>query len=189
MNLRLSSDIGDNCKDIGEYLKREREARQISLQEIANATKIAKHRLASIENNKRDQWPAEIFVKGFIKSYSEYIGLDTTDVMNRYHEFLACQAAETEPRAETASSSHKKTGFRKINRPLIPITASLLLLTAAAGIWFFRGDLIKMTSDSSPKISNAEAGSLLSGTSGAMHKQAASTDTDKAESHSKKTDI
>jgi cytoskeleton protein RodZ len=50
-------------ESLGEYLKRERELRQISLEEVAEGTKIAIYRLRAMEADCWENLPAEIFVR------------------------------------------------------------------------------------------------------------------------------
>jgi cytoskeleton protein RodZ len=72
-------------ESIGDYLKRERELRNITLEEVANATKINIGILRTIEEGQTERFPAEVFVRGFIRCYAQYIGLDPNDVLLRYH--------------------------------------------------------------------------------------------------------
>lgn len=185
MKTSLSSN-SDGYKHIGEYLKKERKARNISLREIADVTRISKHRLKSIEDNRRDQWPAEIFVKGFIKSYSEYIGLDTTDVMNRYQELNTGHFIAD---ADTAHAE-KIQPPQKAYRYIMPIAASILLIITAACLWFFRGDLIEISQNSGPKITKAEAaGSNLSDSSELLPEKTVAKPEERTKEPSRKTDI
>jgi cytoskeleton protein RodZ len=73
---------------IGKYLKRERELRNISLEEISTATKIRESLLAAIEEDRHDLLPTPVFVKGFLIAYGTYIGLDPGDVVLRYESDL-----------------------------------------------------------------------------------------------------
>ena len=73
---------------IGQYLKRERELRNISLKEISTATRIREHLLAAIEGDRHDLLPAPVFVKGFLVAYGKHIGLDPGDVVLRYESDL-----------------------------------------------------------------------------------------------------
>ena len=73
-------------QSFGEYLRRERELRDITLREIADETKVSFRYLHALESNNTDKLPAEVFIKGFIKSYAQYIGLDPDEAMLRYQE-------------------------------------------------------------------------------------------------------
>jgi cytoskeletal protein RodZ len=72
----------------GSYLRSERELRQIPLAEIAKATKIPIHTLENLENGRWDDLPAEVFVRGFVKSYARHVGISAEDANSRYGEIL-----------------------------------------------------------------------------------------------------
>jgi len=73
---------------LGEYLKSKREARNVTLEEIAEATRIRKTILEAIENDRQDLIPPRVFTQGFLKSYASYLELDESDVVKRYQEAL-----------------------------------------------------------------------------------------------------
>ncbi|UCD70684.1 MAG: helix-turn-helix domain-containing protein [Syntrophobacterales bacterium] len=73
---------------VGQYLKRERELRNISLKEISMATKIRENILTAIEQDRHDLLPAPVFVKGFLIAYGKHVGLDPNDVVLRYESDL-----------------------------------------------------------------------------------------------------
>lgn len=68
----------------GEELKRERELRQISLREVSEATKINLRYLEALEQNDFRHLPGGVFNKGFVRAYSEYIGVDPEAMVNAY---------------------------------------------------------------------------------------------------------
>lgn len=68
----------------GETLKRERELREISLRQIAEATKINVRYLEALEENRFDVLPGGLFNKGFIRAYSTFIGIDSEAMVNSY---------------------------------------------------------------------------------------------------------
>lgn len=73
----------------GEYLKRERELRGVTLEEISQATNIGKTFLKALENDDYDALPAEVFVKGFLRAYAENTGMDSNEVLLAYDEFIS----------------------------------------------------------------------------------------------------
>ena len=77
----------------GEHLKREREMRGVSLEEISQATRIAPRFLAAIENEQWDKLPGGVFNRGFIRSIAHYLGLDEDSMVAEY-------ALHTKGRAE-----------------------------------------------------------------------------------------
>jgi transcriptional regulator with XRE-family HTH domain len=70
--------------NVGAELKRAREARGLSLPELASATKISASRLAAIENNALAALPPINYVRGFVRVYATEVGLDPDDLGDRY---------------------------------------------------------------------------------------------------------
>jgi cytoskeleton protein RodZ len=68
----------------GEHLRRERELRGVSLEEISSATRISTRFLEAIENGHWDQLPGGAFNRGFIRSASRYLGLDEESMVAEY---------------------------------------------------------------------------------------------------------
>jgi cytoskeleton protein RodZ len=68
----------------GESLKREREMRGVSLDEISAATRIATRFLQAIENEQWDQLPGGVFNRGFVRAVAHYLGLDEENIVAEY---------------------------------------------------------------------------------------------------------
>jgi transcriptional regulator with XRE-family HTH domain len=71
---------------LGQDLKRERELRGISLQEIADSTRISLRFLQAVEEDRLDIIPGPFFVRAILRSYARNVGLDENQVLNRYQE-------------------------------------------------------------------------------------------------------
>lgn len=81
----------------GEWLRRQRELREISLRDIAERTKISLRYLEAMEADRFDLLPAPIFAKGFLREYARYVGLSPDEVINHY---LAVQQPEQQDEKE-----------------------------------------------------------------------------------------
>lgn len=92
----------------GEYLRKERKLRNISLEEISEATKISAHLLKAIEEVHTEILPDEVFVKGFLRAYAKYVGLDDDDVVLRYEGFLKDTEKHFEAPSEKKKDKHPK---------------------------------------------------------------------------------
>lgn len=68
----------------GDRLKREREKKQITLDEVAVTTKIGTRLLQALEDEKFDLLPGGVFNKGFVKAYAEYLGMDPDEAVADY---------------------------------------------------------------------------------------------------------
>jgi cytoskeletal protein RodZ len=69
---------------IGRYLKRTREARAMSVEEVSRATRIPVVSIERIEADHFDDLPGEVFVRGFLKAYARAVSLPVEDVLARY---------------------------------------------------------------------------------------------------------
>jgi cytoskeletal protein RodZ len=72
----------------GKFLKRERETRNISLEEISKFTKIKEHYLKAIEEDRYELLPAMPYVKGFLNVYAKYLTLNPKDIVLQYENYL-----------------------------------------------------------------------------------------------------
>ena len=124
----------------GERLRREREMRGISLEDIAEATKIGTRLLRALEEEHFDLLPGGIFNKGFVRAYAKYLGLNEDEAVADY--LLAAGDANVDPRliAEqndsridhlgSDASSSRMAGF-----PIIPVLILLIVIAAGLGGW------------------------------------------------------
>src|SRR5512144_954628 len=69
---------------IGRYLKRTREARAMSVEEISRATRIPAASIEEIEAGHFDGLPGEVFVRGFLRAYARAVSLSVDEVLARY---------------------------------------------------------------------------------------------------------
>lgn len=80
----------------GDRLRREREMRKISLEEIAAATKIGTRHLRALEEEEFNKLPGGIFNKGFVRAYARFLGISEDQAVSDY------LAAAGEPENQTS---------------------------------------------------------------------------------------
>lgn len=68
----------------GEHLRREREMRGISLDEITAATRIGPRFLEALENEQWDHLPGGIFNRGFVRAIAHHLGLNDEQLLSEY---------------------------------------------------------------------------------------------------------
>jgi len=68
----------------GEDLKKAREAKKVTLEAIATATKITTRYLQAVEQERFDQLPGGVFRKSIVRSYARAAGLDEDVWVKRY---------------------------------------------------------------------------------------------------------
>ncbi len=87
----------------GDKLKKEREQRSISLDDISLSTKIGTRLLRALEEEKFDQLPGGIFNKGFVRAYARHVGLDEEQAIADYMAALGESQTKTSAETEVAA--------------------------------------------------------------------------------------
>lgn len=84
----------DNEKTVGAILKEARLAKGISLADAEKGTSIRSRYLQAVENDEYDKTPGEVFLKGIIRNYGNFLGLNGPELVNEYKASAAGMAAE-----------------------------------------------------------------------------------------------
>src|ERR1039457_6529880 len=126
----------------GERLRREREMRDISLDEIAAVTKIGTRLLRALEDEQFDLLPGGIFNKGYVRAYAKYVGIDeeqaVADYLQAAHEAPPAvhgTAGETPPSRFEGASREQLSAPRRSTFPVVPVLIVLVLIAGIAGGW------------------------------------------------------
>jgi cytoskeleton protein RodZ len=70
---------------VGQSLQGERESKKISLETVAQKTRISPAYLKALEKDAFQLLPAEFYVCGFLRSYAKFIHLDPGEILDLYH--------------------------------------------------------------------------------------------------------
>ncbi len=82
-------------ESMGSYLRRERELRKITLEELSAQTRIRPEYLHAIEAERFEKLPGLTFVKGYLRAYANGIGLIPEEVVLRFEGYLARLSGES----------------------------------------------------------------------------------------------
>jgi cytoskeletal protein RodZ len=74
----------EGMESIGEHLKRNRELRARTLAEVARETRIPIAALELLENDRFDELPGDVFVRGFLRAYARAVSISIDDTIARY---------------------------------------------------------------------------------------------------------
>jgi cytoskeleton protein RodZ len=127
----------DEQRIFGNYLRRERELRQIPLAEVAAATKIPMRTLQSLEEGDWEELPAEVFVRGFVRSYARHVGLPPDEACRRFQTTVVhiqedAVAAETESVGDAAA---EVGGRRRFGLALVLIIILIIATITVSLLW------------------------------------------------------
>lgn len=122
--------------DLGSLLKKTREEKGLSIEDIQEETKIRKKYLEAIEENNFDILPGEVYLKVFIKGYAREVGLDYQELLSKYKVLNIKEDKETNLQKDylggTKVPSGSENNERKNPFKIILIVLLILFLGAAA---------------------------------------------------------
>jgi cytoskeleton protein RodZ len=123
--------------EIGNSLREARLRQGLDFPEIEQATKIRPKYLRALEDEQFDILPGQTYVKGFLRSYAEYLGLDGQLYVDEYNSRYIHVDEETPLRARSTSSLSRAGPRFETSVVLVALAAigSLTLLVFAA--WRF----------------------------------------------------
>ncbi|MFN3695982.1 MAG: helix-turn-helix domain-containing protein [Pseudobdellovibrio sp.] len=102
-------------KITGELLKSERINKNLSVQDVAHALKLSPRIIQALENGQTEELPAKTFVRGFVKSYADYLKIDTEAVLKQFQEEMGSTLPvnKTVPIGTVEANSHSDTQSNK----------------------------------------------------------------------------
>ncbi|MGH2996679.1 MAG: helix-turn-helix domain-containing protein [Gaiellaceae bacterium] len=125
--------------EIGNSLREARLRQALDFPEIEQATKIRPKYLRALEDEQFDILPGQTYVKGFLRTYSEYLGLDGQLYVDEYNSRYIHVDEETPLRARSASVG--RTGPRFESSVVLVALAAIGVVTLLVfAAWRFGSD-------------------------------------------------
>jgi len=113
--------------NFGERLKRERELREVSMEELTKATRISARFVQALENEDWAKLPGGVFGHGFVRTIARYLGLNEEALLGEYDSARAEHSPPPPPRVEERIPSLPKW---------LPAAAALVALLLVAAFFF-----------------------------------------------------
>jgi cytoskeletal protein RodZ len=124
----------------GAILKRCREYHNLTLEEAEESTKIGANYLSALEENQVSQFSSLAYLKGFLRIYATYLGLNPDDMIRLFEKLYSAGSGGGGQNSGTADAGdpppRKKFPLQKLAMPavilvLILITASIINRSAS----------------------------------------------------------
>lgn len=151
---------GRSIVSLGADLKRERELRGVTLEEIARETKIRASLLGYIEADRFDRLPAGVFRQSFVRSYARYLGIDGDKMVRECllsEDRLGSAREESRVAQTTRTSLGARLKTRAAGAKSAAILPSVVALLGALTIFYFVEVGARTDQDSSNVPKNARA--------------------------------
>ncbi len=132
------SQMADDISSIGQILRDKRESKNLSIEDVHEATKITVDYINALEENRFDVFPNKVYARAFLRDYANFLGLDSSILLARYEEEY-----QTLPASEPIKMATGRSAWR------IFVWALIIIVLAAGGIvgydWWVKSSL-KFTS-------------------------------------------
>jgi transcriptional regulator with XRE-family HTH domain len=103
---------------LGAWLRRAREARQLTLEDAEHTLRIRRRYLQALEMGDYTALPGEIQARGFLRNYARFLNLPTDEALARYDAEV--QGRPMQPRARPVAESRPPIVDRPSNFPPPP---------------------------------------------------------------------
>ena len=124
--------------EIGDQLRETRMRSRIDITEVEAATKIRAKYLRALENEEWDLLPGPTFVKTFLRTYADYLGLDARNLVEEYRQRYERPSQHELTPLRPNLSGRRGRRRRVVIAPWMVLAAGFLLLVGALyllGTW------------------------------------------------------
>jgi cytoskeleton protein RodZ len=126
--------------DIGSSLRDARLRQEIDFAELEERTKIRPKYLRALEDEQFDSLPAPTYVKGFLRSYAEALGLDGQPFVDEYNSRFAVGDEDVVLRTRRMPVQRRDRGpVRESRLTVVALAAIAVLAALVIAAWKFGG--------------------------------------------------
>src|SRR5699024_2411432 len=172
--------------EIGERLKEAREAKQLSLEDIQQMTKIQARYLVAIEHNDFHALPGKFYARAFIKEYAQAVDLDPVDVLYGFDE-EQIQTQEEEAVKYTRLDRAKRPKEAK-GTSIFSFLPTVIVIVLVIGIVFVAWTLTQKMSSNPDDDGNQSSDDEIVRKADEGEQKAAEEDEEDAEDNEDETD-
>ena len=88
----LATPEEESFKQLGQKIREERIAKNLSLESVSGHLHIAVKILEAIEDGDPEKGPKPVFLRGLVRTYCQYLGIEKTDIVNKIDQLLKSDA-------------------------------------------------------------------------------------------------
>ncbi len=140
---------------IGDLLRRTRIRRNGDLYQIAEYLRIKPSFLIALENNRYDEFPADAYVIGFLRTYANFLGIDGKEAVDRYRYEMAGR------RKKPVLSMPSPLSEGRAPSAIVLIGAAVVLILIYS-VWYFLSSADRDEARVPPALPSAQISSLPS---------------------------
>jgi len=143
---------GGGPNPVGERLRAAREAKGMSLEDVATVTRVPTRHLQHIEDGEWDSLPAITYIVGFARAYANAVGLDGPQVGSDLRDQLGA------PQTSTASAPYEPADPARVPPRSLAIVAAVIAVLLVGAYFIWRGSAV---GESDPQAEAAAIGTPI----------------------------
>ena len=116
--------------EIGNSLREARHRQQLDLTDVEQATKIRSRYLRALEEEAFDVLPAQTYVKGFLRTYADWLGLDGQLYVDEYNSRFGTDEEPREPVVARRTAGVQQRHARLARRGVLIALGAIAVLSA-----------------------------------------------------------
>ena len=125
--------------DIGSSLREARLRQELDFPELEERTKIRPKYLRALEDERFDILPAPTYVRGFLRSYAEALGLDGQPFVDEYNSRFTVGEDDAPVRARRVPAPRSERGPRESRMAVVALVAIAIATALVIAAWKFGG--------------------------------------------------
>jgi hypothetical protein len=151
--------------DIGSSLREARLRQELDFPELEERTKIRPKYLRALEDERFDILPAPTYVRGFLRSYAEALGLDGQPFVDEYNSRFTVGEDDAPLRARRIPQPRRDRGPRESRIAAVALVAIAVATALVIAAWKFGGP----EGEKVPGLASSPSSGLASNTHGTAH--------------------
>lgn len=124
-------ETGETAESFGPYCKHVREKQGVSLDQLGKLTRIQPVYLDALEKERFAELPAQVFVRGFVRTYARCLGVDEKDALRRFVDASHGFYQQDQEELERVHLQKERERKGKRNRNLVILITAVLLIGLA----------------------------------------------------------
>ncbi|MCM8779016.1 MAG: DUF4115 domain-containing protein [Candidatus Omnitrophica bacterium] len=145
--------------NIGETLKKARESKQLSLEEVYRITHIPTRVLDCLEREEFDKLAGAVYVKSFLKKYAEFLNLNSEEIIKTYLSGLTPASTNNIPVIAPQERIGQRRDFKRLIMGSVSVLVVIFLLTSF--LHFLKKSLREGKREKKPLITKTEEKFLI----------------------------
>ncbi len=146
-------------EEIGKKLQTTREAKGYSIDQVARDTNIAKRYIRALEGEDFTEFPGEPYLIGFLRNYSDYLGLNPDDIIALYKNF----------KIQEQPVPIEELIIKKGASPVLKIIAGIIIAAALVVGGYFLAPLIVSSINTIKENAAEKAGEVSAAETGTVY--------------------